>query len=351
MRKSENALRNNRNMFGHVELCELGRVGQCRLLSRNTTNPPISAAVISWFFWCPTKNPVMDVQSTSPQPTEPISVWIVSLVCAIIVLISVALASVGTTNPVQVQVIVSIPPDFTDGFTMQKSLTTDTCEILGTTNVSQTHTTEDVQTSALVATQTLVIGSQTMTPANVASFSVTNNFLFLKLGQDVVLTIPAHANTSLFLGLGAFTKPNFVVQPGSNAALFDFKSNNTAIALANLPAGGYNIVLSLNGPGASQSANTKLVPVLVAYDDSIQEWVNFKPGLLSSVDFMQSQIGAKYIWSVTFKFLATGAFATFPVFPSALRLGFQIFVQYGVGQLQAVVWNITELEFLAIKVL
>jgi hypothetical protein len=226
---------------------------------------------------------------------------------------------------------------------MQKTLTANTAEILGITNVIETHTATQITTQHEIVLTSFSVGSQNITASDITNFSQKNVFLNLNLNTLVNITIPVRNNTTLFLPLTGFTANKFTVL--QSESLFDFKTNNTALALGNLSSGAYSITLRMNLPAAINSTNTKIVPVIVAYDDSISEWVPINPGLLSSVDYMQNQTGAKYIWNVTFGFMSTGSFAVFPVFPNALRVGFQVFVSYGIGQTTSISWNISELQF------
>jgi hypothetical protein len=274
-------------------------------------------------------------------------IWIVFVLFGIITLISFILSIISITNPVNIQTNV-IMPDVFDGFTMQKTVTTDTAEVNGTTNVLNTHTAIGITSNIAIASNSLSIGQQSITEANIQSFVTNSIFLNLTLNTIKTFTIPALTNTSIFLDLSSFTSSNFAIV--GSQTLFDFKSNHTALALANLPNGGYMITLNMTGPSSLNSTNTKLVPVLICYDDSIQEWVNFQPGLLSSIEFMENQIGLNYIWNVTYAFITTGAFATFPVFTNGTRLGFQIYVQYGTGQISSITWNISNLRLFITKI-
>jgi hypothetical protein len=68
---------------------------------------------------------------------------------------------------------------------------------------------------------------------------------------------------------GGFTSNKFTVLQNPN--LFDFKSNNTALALGKLNNGAYCITLRMNLPTVINYTNTKIVPIIVAYDDSVSE--------------------------------------------------------------------------------
>ena len=277
------------------------------------------------------------------ETQEPKYLWIAYLITGIIVLISFSLSIISATNPTKIQVLVSVPPDFTDGFTMQKTLTANTAEILGATSIVETHTATQITTQHEIVQTNFSIGSQTITASDITNFSTKNVFLNLVLNTTIPIPIEIKSITTLFLPLTGFSANKFTVSQNPN--LFDFKSNNTALALGKLSNGAYCITLRMNLPAAINSTNTKIVPIIVAYDDTISEWVPMNPGLLSSVDYMQNQIGAKYIWNVTFGFMSTGSFAVFPVFPNATRVGFQIFVRYGIGQTTSISWNISELQF------
>lgn len=280
---------------------------------------------------------------TNQDKPEPNYLWIIYLLCGLILLISFTLSIISSTNSTKTQILVSVPPDFEDGFTMQKTLTANTAEILGNTSIVETHTSSQITTQHEIVQTSFSMGAQNITASDIANFSNNNVFLNVTLTSIVNITIPIRSNTTLFLPLTGFTSTSFSVS--GSTTLFDFKSNNTALALAKLNPGGYCITLNMNLPSSASSTNTKIVPILIAYDESILEWVPMNPGLLSSIDYIQDQTGSKYIWNVTYGFMSTGCFAVFPVFPNATRIGFQIFVNYGIGQTTSISWNISELQF------
>ncbi len=273
---------------------------------------------------------------------EPNYLWVIYLICGIILLISFSLSIISATNKINFQIIVSVPPDFEDGFTMEKTLNSNTAEILGLTTVVETHTSSQITTQHEIVVNDFSIGSQTITSSDITNFS-KNVFLNITLNTSVNIVIPIKTNTTLFLPLTGFSANKFNIE--DQGSLFDFKSNNTAIAFGKLNPGSYCITMNMNLPFAISSSNTKLVPIIVSYDDAIQEWVPLNPGLLSSVDYIENQTGAKYIWNVTFGFMSTGCLAAFPVYPNATRVGFQVYVSYGIGQTTSISWDISTLQF------
>lgn len=266
------------------------------------------------------------------------TILIVFIIILFISLLSSTLSIVSLTNSSKIENLVIVPDEFDNNFIMQQTLNANNTVILQDTNVLESWNANEINTKMTTISTNFSIGSQVI---NMEDFNQTNIFLNLSLTSPITLTIPIKTNTSEFLSLTSFTNSTYSMDNGSDSTLFNLKVNNTAVSLGNLPPGGYCIVLNINGPNASSSINTKLVPIIVAYDDTIKEWVPLSQGIISP--FYNN------LWNVTYSFITTSSFTSFPNANIYSRVGFQIFIQYGIGQTTNINWNINHLRFCIIK--